>query len=188
MKYVPFMKWWLFFTLICVSTIIVLFTGFFNAVWQKDGSYLSWLILSIFYTFSVICGLHTFNLCNVNEFNQDELDDFLQKEEVGWFVSELCLTLGMLGTVVGFVFMLSGFETIDMSKQQTIQDLLTDLGGSMATALYTTLIGLFCGSVLKIQYFNLSLELQKIVKKLTQTKQMTPEEKFLLEAKSSQGE
>lgn len=188
MKYVPFMKWWLFFTLICVCTIIVLFTGFFTSVWQKDGSYLSWLILAMFYSFSITCGLHTFSLCNNPPANEDQLDNYLRSEEIGWFVSELCLTLGMLGTVVGFVFMLSGFEAIDMSKQQTIQALLSDLGGSMATALYTTLIGLFCGSVLKIQYFNMSLELQRIGKKVR--KEPQEEEKFALTAKTenSQGE
>jgi len=34
----------------------------------------------------------------------------------------------------------------------------------MSTALYTTLVGLVCGVLLKIQYFILSLELQRIGK------------------------
>jgi hypothetical protein len=51
-----------------------------------------------------------------------------------------------------------------MTKPQTVQSLLSDLGKSMATALYTTLVGLVCGALLKIQYFILSLELQRIGK------------------------
>lgn len=162
MKYMAFLKWWLFFTMICVAGIFVYHTGFFKLLWEKDASHLSWAIFGIFGFFSVMCGINTFRVCFSPPKEKKSFEDYQRQEEVGWFVSELCLTLGMVGTIVGFVFMLSGFEGIDMAKPQTIQELLSDLGKSMATALYTTLIGLVCGSMLKVQYFNLSLELQRL--------------------------
>ena len=160
-----FIKWWWFFTLICVSTIFVYKTGFFKEVWLKDASYLSLTTLVLFFSVSLICGLKTYLLSRAigKSMTQARYDEFERSEEIGWFSSELCLSLGMLGTIVGFVFMLSGFENIDISKTHTIQALLSDLGKSMATALYTTLIGLVCGCLLKIQYFNYSLALQSVV-------------------------
>ena len=68
----------------------------------------------------------------------------------------------MLGTIIGFVMMLSGFEKLDVSNQQTIQGLLSELGKSMATALYTTLVGLMCGQLLKMEAFIMSQQLNKL--------------------------
>ena len=82
--------------------------------------------------------------------------------EVGWFTSDLCLTIGMIGTVTGFIMMLSGFTNVDIGDIQTIQDLIKKLGLGMSTALYSTLVGLICSSLLKIQYFNLSQALDRV--------------------------
>ena len=164
MKYLPFLKWWLAFTLICVGTLFSYHIGIFHSIWHKDASYLSFATLALFFVVSLMCGVNTFLLSRKIEkksLTKEDIDAFERHEELGWFTSEVCLTLGMIGTIVGFVLMLAGFEDIDMSKPQTIQALLSDLGKSMATALYTTLVGLVCGSLLKIQYFNLSLTLQK---------------------------
>lgn len=171
MKYILFLKWWLLFTVICVSSVFINYTGFFEEIWQKDSSCLSFVTLVLFFITTIFCGIHTFSLCRESETFKKErqtassiarLQYYERLEEIGWFISELCLTLGMMGTIIGFIMMLSGFETIDMSNPQTIQNLLTQLGKSMATALYTTIVGLVCGSLLKIQYFNFSLELQKL--------------------------
>lgn len=161
MKYSIFLRWWLFFTLTIVGTIFAYFTGMLNLIWQKDASYLSYATLLIFYVTSIVCGTHIYRLCRAGDLSKDELSSFERHEEVGWFMSEMCLNLGMLGTIIGFCMMLAGFDGLDISKQQTVQGLLSELGKSMATALYTTLVGLICGQLLKIQYFLLSLGIQK---------------------------
>jgi biopolymer transport protein ExbB/TolQ len=84
--------------------------------------------------------------------------------EVGWFTSDLCLTIGMVGTVVGFIMMLSGFATVNIADVKTVQSLIRELGVGMSTALYTTLTGLICGALLKIQYFNLNQAIDRIQK------------------------
>ena len=58
--------------------------------------------------------------------------------------------------------MLSGFSDIDVSKVNTIQDLIKKLGVGMSTALYSTLTGLICSALLKIQYFNLNQAIDKL--------------------------
>ena len=132
----------------------------FQTIWQKDASYISYLTLFIFYISTIWLGKTTFNISN-NLIDNFQAFEFKRKEEVGWFISELCLTLGLIGTIVGFVLMLVGFESINMADVKTIQSLLGQLGKSMATAIYTTLVGLICGLLIKIQCFNISLELRK---------------------------
>jgi len=44
----------------------------------------------------------------------------------------------------------------------TVQGMIKGLGAGMSTALYTTLTGLVCSALLKIQYFNLSQAIDKV--------------------------
>ncbi len=75
--------------------------------------------------------------------------------DVGWFIAESCLALGMVGTVTGFLYMLgTTFENIDVSNSQTLQDALASMARGMSTALYTTLTGLIASLIIKIQLVN----------------------------------
>lgn len=165
MKFESFLKWWLLFTLLVVATIFCNYLGLLKTLWQKDASYLSVTTLVLFFIMSCKCGRDIFFLESKKEYNLETIQSFRRKEEIIWFSSEVCLNLGMLGTIVGFCMMLVGFENLDISNQQTVQGLLAELGKSMATALYTTLVGLLCGQLLKIQAFVLSLHLNKLEQK-----------------------
>jgi biopolymer transport protein ExbB/TolQ len=82
--------------------------------------------------------------------------------DVGWFIAEACLALGMIGTVTGFLLMLSGaFADIDLANTSTIQKSLTQMALGMSTALYTTLVGLICSLTLKVQLMNVENENQR---------------------------
>jgi uncharacterized membrane protein len=154
MKYEYFLKWWLIFGLVTVGLIFSFIYGIPQNIWAKDASYLSATTLIIYLVFSTICGCKIFSAYRAD--GADSLRRLRNAEEVGWFVSEMCLNLGMLGTIIGFVLMLVGFETLDISNQNSVQSLLSELGKSMATALYTTMVGLMCGQLLKMQYFLLA--------------------------------
>lgn len=162
MKYESFLKWWLVFTLIIIGFVFCSYIGVFRVIWEKDASYLSFATLALFFVSSIQIGTSIFNLSSEKDLTKEKYESYGRKEEIGWFVSEVCLNLGMLGTIIGFVMMLSGFDGLDISNQKTIQGLLSELGKSMATALYTTLVGLVCGQLLKLQTFILSLHLNKL--------------------------
>lgn len=163
----PFLKWLLLTALFAVGAVILLKTGIAWSIWDVDSSYLSAVTVAFYCVFSALCGCATWRSCNGDLAWMDEMSrkeairDLRQEEEAGWFAAELCFVLGMIGTIVGFIMMLSGFNTLDISNPSTIQGLLTDLGNSMGTALYTTVVGLVCGSLLKVQYFNLAGVLRK---------------------------
>lgn len=158
-----FLKWWLFFVLIIISTIICYYLDVFGEIYEKDSSYLSWVILIIFYYMSCWCGIKNWRFVNLEQDASDKKEitkKLFVQQEAGWFASEICLALGMTGTVFGFILMLETFLGVDTSNHQSMQKMIVEMGKGMATALYTTLVGLVCSVLLKIQYFSLSQALE----------------------------
>ena len=144
---------------IMASSVLLAGLGLLGTLWEKDATKLSFVLLALFAVMSGWCGYKTWRLSVFIDSKKTEpylIEKIEHLMEVGWFTSDLCLTVGMMGTVIGFIMMLSGFKDVDVSEVKTIQTLVKNLGSGMSTALYTTLSGLVCGSVLKIQYFNLN--------------------------------
>jgi nitrate/nitrite transporter NarK len=165
LKNIYFLKWWLVFSLFTIGLIFATSLGFTKEIYNKDLSYISVCTLALFYCQSVCCGKLFYNLSNdmsKKKLTKEKFSTYNRKAENGWFISEMCLNLGMLGTIIGFVMMLSGFESLDISNPSTISTLLSNLGKSMATALYTTLVGIICGCLLKIQYYILDIQFKAI--------------------------
>ncbi len=92
-------------------------------------------------------------------------------QEIGWFVSDMMLKMGLLGTIIGFIFMLGSVANIADFDVSSMQKILKNMSTGMGTALYTTLIGLI-GSVLSaLQYHMLDRhadELIEMIRHLTQ--------------------
>ena len=72
--------------------------------------------------------------------------------ETGWFLADLMIRLGLLGTVIGFIFMLGSVAQVSSVDIHALQQLLTNMSGGMRIALYTTLTGLGAGILLGFQY------------------------------------
>jgi len=94
--------------------------------------------------------------------------DLRRGHELGWFVADLLLSLGLLGTVIGFILMLGPISQLDSVDQGAIRAALAAMSGGMAVALYTTLAGLIGGMLLKVQGFLLDGAVQELVRRTTQ--------------------
>ena len=141
-SFAPILKWWLIF---CVTLISFFSASYFFSLhlhlWESDATKISFIILTVFVFSSAWVGKITY--------------DGQGNQNVGWFIAESLLGLGMIGTVTGFLLMLgNAFENIDVSNTETLQNALTQMALGMSTALYTTLIGLICSLILKIQLVN----------------------------------
>ena len=55
----------------------------------------------------------------------------------------------------------NAFENIDITNTTTLQQALSDMAMGMSTALYTTLIGLVCSLIIKVQLINLEVALNE---------------------------
>jgi len=142
------LKWWLIFCLTILSGGISVYFNLHTNLYNSDQTKISFLILFVFTISSLWIGWKT----KLTEMSKQDVS-------IGWFISEACLALGMIGTVTGFLLMLSGaFADIDLTNTSTIQSSLTKMALGMSTALYTTLIGLICSLILKIQLVNVENE------------------------------
>lgn len=73
-------------------------------------------------------------------------------QEIGWFIADVLLKLGLLGTIIGFIFMLGSVANIADFDVSTMQEVLKHMSNGMGTALYTTLAGLICSILGAVQY------------------------------------
>ena len=156
----PLLRWWLFISLTLILAFAFYYFGLFAEVWDKDRTKLSFLIMFLFFFTSIHCGKETIKISNALEGNisKNEVNniDWRGNQEIGWFISDFVLTIGMIGTVSGFLLMLTGaFAGVDLTDDVAMKNVLEKMSKGMSTALYTTLFGLICGSLLKIQYFSL---------------------------------
>ena len=111
---------------------------------EVDVTYISFVIMTVWLVTTFFIGKYHFT---------GNRERFLP---VGWFLSEVCLSLGMLGTVSGFLIMLvSAFSDIDVNNTQTLQTAISSMAVGMGTALYTTLIGIVTSLFIKSQLVNL---------------------------------
>ncbi len=156
----PLLRWWLFISLTIILTFAFYYFGLFSEVWSKDRTKLSFLIMIMFFFTSIHCGKETIKVSKALEKNipknKIKSTDWRGNQEIGWFISDLVLTIGMIGTVSGFLLMLTGaFAGVDLNDEVAMKNVLEQMSKGMSTALYTTLFGLICGGLLKIQYFSL---------------------------------
>lgn len=109
------------------------------SLWGADKTKISFLILAIWLVSSIsVLGY----ILKPTMFNLDVL----------WFSSESLVTLGLIGTVCGFLMMLfSAFTDIDVKSTESLTEALTYMAVGMSTALSTTLVGLITSLHLKTQ-------------------------------------
>ena len=159
----PFLRWWLFAIIMVLATFGAFHTGIVDEVYEVDVTGLSFLIMGILTVMSIKCGVETFRLTSIENVTEKDINEAYAKADAGWFVSDICLTLGMIGTVAGFIYMLSSsFANIDVSNVSSLQNVLAHMSAGMATALYTTAAGLVSSAFLKVQYFNYSTEVDRL--------------------------
>ena len=105
------------------------------------------------------------------------LDSYLKKTvgyyEFGWFCSDVMLKLGLIGTVIGFIIMLSSLSDITTFDVTLLQGVLTTMGSGMGVALYTTLSALVTGVLIAIQYYNLESGCEELFAVLNQISEVS---------------
>ncbi len=89
-------------------------------------------------------------------------------QAIGFFISETLLRLGLLGTVIGFIFMLAPLTSVQTIDVAQMREVLASMSGGMAVALYTTLCGLVGGILLKLQYYFLDGATEELVATVTE--------------------
>lgn len=151
-KKLCFLKWWLLNIVVFICFVICAKVGVIAEIYNKDASFLCFVIMGIY----IFCS--GYNGFIADDLDKNKINKMENRIEYGWFFSEFCLSLGMIGTVVGFIMMLADFADADVNN---LQKLIGSMSYGMSTALYTTLCGLIFGNLLKLQCFDMQKTLEK---------------------------
>ena len=106
----------------------------------QNVPYISFALLGLWFLTSVKIGHRSYTRSTTSD-------------ETYWFIAETCMSIGMMGTVLGFILMLDGSDlgSLDPSDIQSMKDVIGQLANGMATALLTTLVGLIASVSLRAQ-------------------------------------
>tara|TARA_B100000795_G_scaffold13358_1_gene9189 strand:+ start:700 stop:1158 length:459 start_codon:yes stop_codon:yes gene_type:complete len=137
-----FLLWWIQVVTISFAAILIFTYGWFEKLYSADQTKISFIIIFIFVASTIATGFLSFKFDNGSK----ALSNYV------WFASETMVTFGLIGTVAGFLLMLSSaFDNLDVGNLENVQEVISSMALGMSTALCTTLAGL-TGSVLtKIQ-------------------------------------
>ncbi len=138
-----FMRWWILLMLMIFGACVSWYFGFYQFIWEKDFTKISFLIIALFIANTISIGYKTYNHTAKRRFNEYKME---------WFFSDSVISLGMVGTIIGFIYMLfSVFVSIDVSNSEKMTEVLAEMSVGMSTALLTTLVGLISSIFLKLQ-------------------------------------
>ncbi|MEQ9058027.1 MAG: MotA/TolQ/ExbB proton channel family protein [Gammaproteobacteria bacterium] len=87
-------------------------------------------------------------------------------QDIGWFLVDVLLKLGLLGTIVGFILMLGSVADTSSLDVNTMQKVLKQMSNGMGTALYTTLAGLVGSMSLGLQYLLLDKGADALIERI----------------------
>jgi hypothetical protein len=133
-----FLVWWLIVVMQIIGLGTAIYYGAIPFLFENDSTKLSFVIIAMWITATTSIGYRSLK----------DRNDF----ETPWFIGEACMTVGMVGTVIGFMLMLgSSFAEIDPSNVDSMKRVITDMASGMSTALLTTLCGLIASLFVKVQ-------------------------------------
>lgn len=135
---IKFLKWWFVFVVQAIGLGVFAYLDGAQYLLDNDRTYLSIVIIAVWLAVSGAVGWFTWR--------KQEKPEFL------WFCTESCMTVGMIGTVTGFILMLStSLATLDPNDVENMRSAIANMAVGMSTALLTTLAGLMATLMLRIQ-------------------------------------
>jgi hypothetical protein len=143
-----FLKWWVFVCAIFTAAGFAQYQfNLLDLIWEQDIFKLSFVIMAVFFAIIIKNGYLAYH----TQYSEWATVD----TEKQWFWSSILTKMGLTGTIVGFLAMLLSagisFESMDTSNVSEVIMLLEDITLGMATALWTTLVGVVCSQLVDIQ-------------------------------------
>lgn len=142
-----FYMWWLSVLLIATTLFWAHYMGFIAKIWYTDITMLTTVISLGFVIANVKLGWISYHLDN-----KTNKQAIVKETDTVWFLSEILMAIGMLGTVIGLIHMLAvNVVGTNLQNSDALQGLLGNMWESMGLALYTNAVGLIASIVLKLQ-------------------------------------
>lgn len=144
--------------LLNVVTITALFyaetQGALSLIISNDASYLSILIMLLYIGCTLFLGRIAFN---ADVAKKEEKCKLLKETNVGHFIAEHLISLGLLGTIVGLCLATSN----SLVEGAVVNEIVAGLKEGLSIAFYTTICGLVFSMLLQLQLLIIGKELEE---------------------------
>ena len=136
---IKFWKIWTIAVLMGFAGAVGVYMNAHTFILENDFTYLSFVNISILVLFTTVCLVQTF------------MKSF-KTSDTQWFFADAVLSLGMVGTLAGFLAVLySTFQGLDVGDTDSMKAAIETLATGMGTALLTSLVGLVSSLIMKFQ-------------------------------------
>ena len=142
-----FWKWWTINILVIVGLDVSEYTlEALTMTVKNDTSYLTIVIFIIYWIAAIQIGVKSYKLQFKDEgYTDDDIN-------MQWYLSDLVMSIGMVGTLVGFIMVLgSAFAEVDPSDTEAMKSVIASVATGMGVAILTTLVGLIASIFLKFE-------------------------------------
>lgn len=144
-----FYMWWLSILLTATILFWAHYMGFITKIWETDITMLSSVIALGFVYANAKLAWISYHLDT--DYTRTLKEKLVKETNTVWFLSEIVMAVGMLGTVIGLIHMLAANFVGDTSNTNALQGVLGSMWSSMGLALYVNAVGLVASIVLKLQ-------------------------------------
>lgn len=138
-KIKPFYIWWVTNLAVITGVFWAWHHGVVATIWQDDVTMITSALSIMFVLTNILIGYVSYT------------KDFSSKiVDACWFLSEQMLALGMLGTVVGFIYLLTtGISSTSVTDPTSLATLLASMSVGLGIALYTNAVGILASLITK---------------------------------------
>jgi len=149
-----FIKWFIVAAAIIAVACIAAQMGFISLVIASDISHLSIFIAGLFVVASTLTGKLCYDISN------ESIDPVTVKKRLKIlnFMADSFFTLGLLGTIIGFCYMMAGSHAV--LNNTDVNVIIQQLKVGSSTKLFATLSGIVSSLLLQVQI--LLIEVDKI--------------------------
>jgi hypothetical protein len=138
-----FLQWALFACLVVIGTLIGTSLGWFGYVLGGDPTHVTLITLAVFCGTTAWLGWQCWRLSE-----DGDAKAVLHSLKSGWFASSACVTLGLLGTVIGYFLMM---QSVGGGGEDAAEQLVHQIRLGMGTVLINTVVGGVCGLLIEVQ-------------------------------------
>lgn len=134
-----FYIWWITNLAVATGVFWAWYAGIISTIWQDDVTMITSALAVLYVITTAMIGYVAYT----KQYASKLVD-------ASWFLSEQMLALGMLGTVVGFIYLLSsGISSASVTDPTSLATLLANMSVGLGIALYTNAVGILASLITK---------------------------------------
>lgn len=135
-----FLQWSLFMCLVAIGAFIAADLGWIGYL-KRDPTHITLLTLTVFVLATAWLGRLSWRFSN-----GDDPEELEHELDHGWFASSLCVSIGLIGTAVGYYLMLKNGDSVGDP-----QEVIRNAFANTSVAIINTVFGAVCGVIVEVQ-------------------------------------